>query len=181
PYYFDEDEAEHKRNFICLMRHTDAEWRGKPFNLQPFQAFIIDNIFGWRRVDDDSRRFRRAYISMARKGAKTELAAAIAVACLLADGEGSPEVYTAATKYTQAKIAFSCAKTMVRQLCQDSTGLKSVTELWKEHIYVKVSDGVMMPVAYSPDRLDGYRPHCVVVDEYHAHPTSELLEVLVNG
>ena len=46
---------------------------------------------------DGSRRFRYAYIEIARKNGKTALSAGVGLYMLFADGESRPEVYSAAT------------------------------------------------------------------------------------
>lgn len=58
--------------------------------------FIVWCLFGWMR-SDGSRRFRYAYVEVARKNGKTTFAAAIALYMLVLDGEDGAEVYMAAT------------------------------------------------------------------------------------
>lgn len=44
--------------------------QGKPLELQPFQVFIIVNLFGWFYTGTDKRRFQEAFIMMGRKNGK---------------------------------------------------------------------------------------------------------------
>ena len=65
---------------IELMTHIKGELANKKelILLEPWQIFIVANLFGW--VDFDGyRRFRFAYIEVPRKNAKSTLAAGIAL------------------------------------------------------------------------------------------------------
>lgn len=47
--------------FEKVLRLSEGQFEGAPFELHPSQAFIIGSLFGWKRADG-KRRFRRAYI-----------------------------------------------------------------------------------------------------------------------
>ena len=47
---------------------------GKPFRLEPSQAFIVGSLFGWK-TRDGTRRFRTAYIEQGKGNGKSPLAA----------------------------------------------------------------------------------------------------------
>ncbi len=55
--------------FPDVLRLAQGKFEGMPFELEPAQQFIIGSIFGWKRADG-FRRFRRAYIEMAKGGGK---------------------------------------------------------------------------------------------------------------
>lgn len=60
--WFDHDSAsEAFAYFETVLKLSEGQFDGKPFLLDPSQAFIIGSIFGWKR-EDGTRRFRRAYI-----------------------------------------------------------------------------------------------------------------------
>src|SRR5512136_2407658 len=91
-FHFDEGAANHAMRFIeNFLFHSTGRWAGMPFLLEPWQAFIIWNIFGFKR-EDESRRFRIAHIEVGRKNGKSTLGAAVGVYCLLADREAMAEV-----------------------------------------------------------------------------------------
>ncbi len=118
--YFDNDAADRALRFFAMLKQSDGKWRGQPFDLEPWQAFIVWNLFGWRDAAGN-RRFRRAYVQVARKNGKSTLAAAIALLLTFADGEHGAHVYCAATKKDQARIVFDEASAMVR-----SSGLAQI-------------------------------------------------------
>jgi phage terminase large subunit-like protein len=101
-FYFDPAAAQHAIDFFHFLRHSKGEWAGEPFELQPWQQFILWSIFGWKRADG-KRRFRTAYVEVARKNGKSTLAAGIGLYLFFADGEPGAEVYCAATKRDQAR------------------------------------------------------------------------------
>ena len=98
--------------FIQNLCHTKGRWAGKPFILLPWQEQIVRDIFGIVRADG-KRQFLTAYVEIPKKQGKSELAAAVALYLLYADGEASAEVYGAACDRSQASIVFDVARQMV--------------------------------------------------------------------
>lgn len=181
PYYFDEAEAARWIGFISILKHTSGEWKGREFCIQDFQAFRWACIFGWQRVDGRGRRFRRAYVEVARKQGKTEEAATIGLGGLLIDGEPTAQIFSAATTRQQAKIVYSAAKIMARELMKDSEGANETLRLLAHRILNKESDGFFEALSSDAWTLDGLSPHVAIIDEYHAHPTNEVLKVIETG
>ena len=179
-YCYSEAMANRAYGFISALRHTKGEFAGQRFNIQPFQEFFIKVLFGWQRKDG-GRRFRKAYLEIARKNGKTELAAAIAVYCFLCDNETGAEVYTAATTRDQARIAFETSKVFLKQLKTDSKTFNKLVNVLKYNCNVPNTNSKMESVSADADTLDGLNPHCAIIDEYHAHKTSDVLEVMETG
>ena len=63
-----------------------------PFVLQPWQAFIVGSLFGWRNAAG-LRRFRRAFVEVAKGNGKSPLAAGIGHYMLLGLKKLRAEVY----------------------------------------------------------------------------------------
>ena len=111
--HYDKAKAERAVLFIENLRHTKGKWAGKRFWLLPWQEQIIRDIFGI--VDERGKRqFRTAFAEIGKKNGKSELAAAVALYLLYADGEPSAEVYGAAADRQQASIVFDVANQMVQ-------------------------------------------------------------------
>ena len=73
-FYLDIDAGNEAIEFIetfCV--HIKGEWAGTPLLLEPWQQFIVFNLFAWKRKSDDCRRFRTAYIEVPRKNGKSSL------------------------------------------------------------------------------------------------------------
>src|SRR5690606_24615285 len=93
------------------------------FNIQPFQAFALMNLYGWKR-DNGLFRFTKFYFDIGRKNGKTEFAALNANLRFCFMDMFQHQMYSAATKKDQAKITFNAAKIMLKQLAGESKYFK---------------------------------------------------------
>jgi len=162
--------------FQRAIRHTVGEWDGRPFDPLPWQQFILWNLYGWFR-EDGTRRFNYAYITVARKNGKTTLMAGCALAALFFDQEKAAEVYFAATKKDQAKIGFDEAQRMV----SISPQLRRHLRAGKHDIKAPTLSARCTYLSSERDTLDGLNIHFAGIDEYHAHPTDGVANVLRSG
>lgn len=64
-------------SFIGCLKHTKGEWYGQNFELIDWQEQIIRDLFGIVKPNG-YRQFNTAYIEIAKKQGKSELAAAVA-------------------------------------------------------------------------------------------------------
>lgn len=113
--YYDADAADYVVAFIEQLKHTKGEFYNKPFELIDWQEKVIRDIFGTLKADG-YRQFNTAYIEVPKKCGKSELAAAVALYMLCADGEQRAEVYGCAADRDQSSLVFDVACDMVR-LC----------------------------------------------------------------
>ena len=113
--HYDEDAADFVVAFIEQLRHTKGEFYDQPFELIDWQEQIIRDVFGVLKPDG-YRQFNTVYIEVPKKCGKSELAAAVALYMLCADGEQRAEVYGCAADRDQASLVFDVACDMVR-LC----------------------------------------------------------------
>jgi phage terminase large subunit-like protein len=180
-YTFDKTKADRAIKIIKLLRHTQGDFYGRLFDLQPYQAFITAMLFGWVRKSDGIRRFLKAYIEHPRKGGKSEYAAAIEVLCTFFDGENKPAVYTAATKSDQAEYVYAAAKSMCKQLSKDSPIFSQRIRIMQYEIKELETDGFITKMTADSKTEDGANPSCAVVDEYHAHKDDSIVKILETG
>lgn len=171
-WHFDRRAALRAIGFIERLKHTKGEWAGHRFRLEPWQHFVLWNIFGWKNADG-TRRFRYAYIEIARKNGKTALSAGVGLYMLFADGESRPEVYSAATVKDQAKICFADAVEIVR-----ATDLKHYLTPFRNSIVYEARGGMMKPLSSDYGTHDGLNPSCGIIDEFHAHRDSGMFDVI---
>lgn len=174
--HFDEAAGARAIRFFSFLRHSKGEWGrggGQPFELSPWQAFILWCVFGWKRADG-TRRYRVAYVEIARKNGKSTFAAGIGLYLLDADGEPGAEVYTAATKLSQARIVHADATRMVRK----SPPLKRRVRIYKDNLHVESTASKFEPLCADGDSMDGLNVHGAIVDELHQHKTRAVWDAL---
>jgi len=179
-YVFNQAQGEKAIGFAKLLRHTEGKWAGEQFNLQPWQAFILYCLFGWQ-TKKGGRRFLKAYIEVARKNGKSEFAAVIQIIGFLLDNEDGAQIYSAATKMEQAKIVFQKTRSMLRRLSAESDFVNDNVEVRRHDILRDDNDSIIRAVGADAHTLDGLSPHVAIVDEYHAHKNSDVLDVLESG
>lgn len=70
-YYFDSDAA---YNAVCFfineLHHTEGPKKDQKLELEPWQQYIVEQIFGWKKQKDGLRRFREIFIFIPRKNGK---------------------------------------------------------------------------------------------------------------
>ena len=178
PYIFDEEKALRFFEWAALHKHTKGVLAGEPIEFTPIQRFIFGNVYGWVHQDTGLRRFRKAYWQVARKNAKSQSLAIVGDYELMALGEPMSEVYIGATKTLQAKIIYNEVVAMLKR-CPLLNGK------WHESYGVirhPKSDSILRALSKDDGKTgDGLNPQCGLIDEYHAHPTDEILEVINTG
>jgi phage terminase large subunit-like protein len=115
--YFDEEEAGTCINFgerYC--NQWEGDWEGQPFSFEPWQKFILQQVYGWIKKKDGKRRFNEVYVQVAKKNGKSSMCAVISLFHLLADLKvNTPKVFTAANNEDQAKICVNMAGQVVKK------------------------------------------------------------------
>ena len=178
PYIFDEEKALRFFEWAALHKHTKGVLAGEPIEFTPIQRFIFGNVYGWVHQDTGIRRFRKAYWQVARKNAKSQSLAIVGDYELMALGEPMSEVYIGATKSMQAKIIYNEVVAMLKRC-------PLLKDKWHESYGVirhPKSDSILRALSKDDGKTgDGLNPQCGLIDEYHAHPTDEILEVINTG
>lgn len=175
PFYFDEWHAQDPCDFIEHIPHVEGTWATKNIVLHESDVFFIVNLFGFR-LQDGTRRFSTALKAVARKNAKSTISAAIGLYCETSEGEQGPQVVSAATTGSQARIIFGIALHMVDM----SKWLREQHSLYPmaNSILARDCGGSFKPINSKASTQDGLNPSCVLLDEIHAHKTHDLVNVL---
>jgi phage terminase large subunit-like protein len=172
PYYLSIDAASAACDFFPgMLRHSIGKCAGKPFDLEPWQAFGIWNIYGWKRCADRTRRFRRFFWTMARKNGKSCMGSGVAILGAMADfnpftgrPEDVAEVILCATKKEQVqKVMYAEIERMRLQ----SKHVEALSTDINKQITFKHNQGSIRCVG-SDKPFDGLNPHMVLMDEKHA-------------
>ena len=173
--HYDARRADFAVNFIQMLRHTTGEWHGKPFKLMPWQEQIVRDIFGIVGVDG-YRQFRTAYVEIGKKNGKSELAAAIALYLLFADGEAGAEVYSCAADINQASIVFNTARAMVEQ-CGDLAGISKLVPSTKRIVFPHTNSFYRVLSSETKSK-QGFNVSGLIFDELFAQQTRELFDTM---
>lgn len=180
---FDVEAADRVFDFFeNVLKLSEGQFEGLPFELQPAQAFIVGSLFGWKRADG-TRRFRRAYIEQGKGNGKSPMAGGIGLYGLLGDGEAGSQVYAAAAKREQAGILFADAVKMVRAAPALAKRVEFSGGPGREYNMAHHPSGSFFrPVSRDTGKSgSGPRPYFVLADEVHELPDGKILEMLERG
>lgn len=167
--------------FRDVLRLNGGQFEGKPFVLAPWEAFIVGSLFGWKNLDG-YRRYRWAYIEVAKGNGKSPLAAGVGHFMFVADDEPRAEIYAAATKKDQAMVLFRDAVAMRDQspFLRERLQKSGVGEkCWNLADHKTAS--WFRPISADEDSQSGPRPHGALVDEIHEHKSSIVMDMLEEG
>ena len=175
---YNKEAADFAVMFIESLCHTKGTWAGKKFELIDWQEQIVRDLFGILKPNG-YRQFNTAYIEIAKKQGKSELAAAVALLLCCGDGEERAEVYGCAADRQQATIVFDVAADMVR-MCPALNKRVKILASQKRIIYTPTNSfyQVLSAEAYSKH---GFNIHGVVFDELHTQPNRKLFDVMTKG
>lgn len=168
-------------DFIQLLKLASAGFSGQPFILQPWQKDLVSRFYG--TVDRDGeeafRHYQYLYLEIPKKNGKTELAAALGLYHLLADGEENPQVYIVAADKDNASICYNAMVGMYRQAKWMQKWVKLVDS--RREIRLKDGRGFVKVLSSDAETKHGYNPSCVIFDELHAQPNRRLWDVMTFG
>lgn len=167
------------RFFPMMLRHYKGDFAGQPLVLADWQAFVIGSIFGWMHEDPEQlgrwiRRFARGYVEVAKKNGKTTMFAGVGILLAFFDDEAGAEVYSAATKKDQAKLAWTDALHMVK----GSPALTRRIRNSVNSLYDTATASFFKPISSETGGEEGINPHAVLVDELHRLKTRTLVDML---
>ena len=176
PFVWSPNQANRACEFIEMLPHVEGNWgEHNLIHLEPSQVFFIANLFGFRRPDG-SRRFTSALFAVARKNAKSTLAAAILLYCFCCEPEVGPQILSAATTGDQARIVWGVAQKMVKKLPELQEAF--MVEAFANAIARYQTGGTFKPINAKASTQDGLNPSALCFDELHAHKTRDLYDVL---
>jgi phage terminase large subunit-like protein len=176
-YYFDEEAADRAVNFIeKFCTHVKGELAGKAFILEKWQKDdIVRPLFGWKDKDTGLRKYRTCYVEIPRKNGKSNLAAALALYLMFADGEPGAEIISAAGDRGQANIVYHIAQEMIK----NNKHLRSKAKVLRNTIEYKSS--WYKSISAEAYTKHGLNCHGIIFDELHTQPNRELWDVLTTS
>lgn len=175
-FYWDDQEAQKIIKWFSFLRHSKGVLAGKPIKLTDWQQFHLCQLYGWRRKEDGYKRFKKSFVEVARKNAKSQEEAGVALYEISVQATKNKEVYeyyTAGVKRKQSKIVFEEAKLMLK-----GSPLKKKFKLTKSAVtHIKTGSYIEALSKDDGQNGDGTNPAGLIVDEYHQHKTTEFLDL----
>ena len=175
-YYYDRKEADRACEFFpTYLSHHIGEFAGQRFALLAYQTLLLTRpIFGWKRLDDRRRRFRKVFAFLPKGAGKSPWASGTGLYLMLCDHEPGAEIYALAADKNQARIVHTAAKNMV----EDAPDLIEQCEVWRDSIYQSATRSTYQVLSADAATKHGFRPHGAIFDELHAQPNRDLYEAI---
>src|SRR6185436_20107646 len=131
-YYFDMTTANLAASFFPdVLTHHIGKFAGDAFRLLEYQTKLLTRPhFGWRRVSDGMRRFRKVFAFLPKGAGKSPWAAGTGLYLTRCAGEAAAEVYVIANDRQQGRTVHDNAKIMV----ENSPLLSDGCEIFKDSI-----------------------------------------------
>ncbi len=176
PYIWNEEEAQKIVDWFAMLRHSKGVLAGKPILLTSSQKFDLCQLYGWRHETTGYKRFKKSFKEVARKNAKSQEEAGIALyeISVQATKNGEAyEYYTAGVKRDQSKIVFNEAKLMLK-----GSPLRTKFKLTRDLItHSKTGSFIKALCKDDGQNGDGTNPAGLILDEYHQHKTTEFYDL----
>lgn len=176
--WFDEQAADNACGFFECLKHVEGSNAGEKLRLEDWQLAVVGGLLGWKRKDG-TRRYREAMLLVPRKNGKTFLGAGFVLYMLCCDAERGVQAYSAAADRDQAALIHRVASGMILQDTELSARLQ-VYETFKS-ISDRQGVGIYKAISAEAKTKHGYNSHFVLVDELHAQPDRELVDVLLTS
>ena len=178
PYYYDPVKAMEVIEYAETLTIAEGS-EPRSVVLIDSQAFDIGCTFGWLKVSNDKRRFRRRYKSMARQNGKTFENGILGTFIGGFGGYNYGKLFTAATKKRQARLAW---EEMSKFITVDPDlneffevkDYKSLIEATNTHCTIEA-------LSREGGLEDGFRAIFASVDEIHQHKDNKIYKALYNG
>jgi len=169
-YYYNPAEVDRVVKFIGALDLTEQK-RPKKFILEPWQTFIVANIYGVIEKATEERKYKQAYVELARKNGKSQLATGLSMYHLLTDVDA--QVIISANSKDQAKnVDFKKIKKFCKQLDPKAQSLIPY------YSSIKFGDNELIVTASEASKLDGLNGSFILIDEFHEAPDNSMYNVL---
>lgn len=149
---------------------------GRPFLLEPFQIFIVYNLLGFWYKGTNNRRYKEAFIELARKNGKTSFIAALAWAVSILQRKSGSKVYVvaAALKQTMESFNFLLFSLRYKKIVDKFDVLNnsfnhSIKYMFKDAEGRPDGSIEIIALASNPDSQDSFNCNFAICDEVAAY------------
>nr|DAM81590.1 MAG TPA: Large Terminase [Caudoviricetes sp.] len=176
PYIWSGDNANKIVTWFALLRHSKGALAGKPIELNDWQKFRTCQLYGWVHRETGKKRFKKSFTEVGRKNGKSQSESGEAlyeIAIQSTKNMETYEVYTAGTKREQSKIVFNECNLMTK-----GSILRSKFNFKRDEIVHIKTGSFIKPLSKEDGKTgDGTNPACLILDEYHQHPTTDFYDL----
>lgn len=177
PYIWRPEKANELIAFSETLTIAEGE-EPKPLKLFDFQCFDLGVPFGWYNLRG-YRRFRRSYKSKARQNGKTFENGIQGTYIAGFGGYNYGKLFTAATKWAQAKLAWEEMMKFI-QIDEDLSDLFKIQE-YKTLITALTTNCSIEALSKDRSLDEGFRAIYNSIDEIHQHKDNSIYKALYNG
>ncbi len=144
--------------------------RGKPFILEPWQKFIVYNLLGFYHKGTILRKYREAFIMMARKQGKTPFMSALAWGLGLLERRSGAEIVVVGAMLKQALQSFNFLKFNIQEMGEEDS-FKIIDNNNEHSISGNIGDGYLkiQTIAGNSDKMDSLNTLVQILDELHLY------------
>lgn len=178
PYYWDAEAADRVLQYAETLTIAEGA-EPKPVQLIPSQVFDIGCTFGWKKVSNNARRFRRRYKSIARQNGKTFENGIMGTYVAGFSGYKHGKLFTVATKKRQARLAWEEMSKFVT-VDPDLGELFDVKD-YKSTIIATETECTIEALSREAGLDDGFRSIYSSIDELHQHKDNKIYKAIYNG
>lgn len=178
-FIWDEEEAQKIVKWFTYLKHSKGVLAGTPIILTTWQKFIICQIYAWKK-ENGYRRFKKAFMEVGRKNAKTQMQAGCIlyeISVVATRNEETVETYCAGTKRDQSKLLFVECQNML-----NGSLLAPKFKLTRDKIVHTKTNSFLKALSKQDGKTgDGTNPAVLVLDEYHQHTTTEFYDLYIGS
>ena len=178
PYYWNVEAADKILDFAETLTIGEG-FEKKPVKLIGSQVFDLGCTFGWLKVSNNRRRFRRRYKSMARQNGKSFENGIMGVFIAAFSGYHEGKLFTAATKRRQARVVWESMKSFINADDELSEFFK--IKDYKSEILALNTGCTIEALSKEGGLDDGFRGIFNSVDELHQHKDNSVYSTLWKG
>lgn len=178
PYYYEPNKALEIINYAETLTIAEGT-EPKPVRLLDSQAFDLGVTFGWYKVSNNKRRFRRRYKCMARQNGKTFENGIMGTYIAGFGGYSYGKLFTVATKKRQARLAWEEMSKFIT--IDKDLGEYFAVKDYKSTIEATETNCTIEALSKEAGLDDGFRSIYASVDEIHQHKDNKIYKALYNG
>lgn len=144
--------------------------RGKPFLLEPWQKFVVYNLLGFFHKGTILRKYKEAFIMLARKNGKTPFISALAWGLALLERKSGSEIVIVGALLRQAMQSFNFLNYNIEEM-GEKENFRVLDNNQEHSISGDLGDGYLRieTIAGNSDRMDSLNTLIQILDELHLY------------